>query len=402
MSAPRKPVAGVERVGPAGWRQIADWDEVVAASARPSVFLTLDWMQAWWSSFGAGLEPWLLRVHDREGTTVALVPLYVEQLVRGVGSVRRLGLIGDRSVGSEYLGMAARAGLERDAALAAVARLRAEGVRWDLADLSGLRDGDPAAAELELALARGAARAVAQRHPCSAIALPMDFEVYLSELPPKLRQNYRRRARNLAREFEVRFFLTESEAELEGDLETLFRLHQARWVDAGEWGVFADPRMRRFYLDVSRRLLAAGRLRFWHLEVDGAVRATQFGFVYDGVFHSLQEAFDATFRSDGATGLGVVLRGHVLRACIEEGVRSYDFLGGAEEHKTRWRTSVHHVRRARLTVPGARGRIAWFATVGAESVREAIKGALPDGALPRLRDIRGRYRRAVARQQQRP
>lgn len=399
MSARRKPVAGVERVGPEDWPKIADWDEVVAASARPSVFLTRDWVQAWWSSFGAGLESLLLRVHDREGATIALVPLYVEQLVRSVGRARRLGLIGDRSVGSEYLGMAARAGLERDAALAAVARLRDEGVPWELVELSGLRDGDPAAAELELALARGAARAVAQRHPCSAIALPVDFEVYLSELPPKLRQNYRRRARNLAHEGEIRFFLTESEAELEGHLETLFRLHQARWVDAGEWGVFADPRMRRFYLDVSRRLLAAGRLRFWHLEVDGVVRATQFGFVYDGVFHSLQEAFDATFRN--ATGLGVVLRGHVLRACIEEGIRSYDFLGGAEEHKTRWNTSVHHVRRARFTVPGARGRIAWFATVGAESMREAVKGALPDGALARLRDLRGRYRRAVARQQQR-
>ena len=386
-------------MGPEDWPEIDDWDEVVAASARPSVFLTRDWAHAWWASFGAGLEPWLLRVHDREGTTVALVPLYVEQLAHGVGRVRRLGIIGDRSVGSEYLGIAARAGLERDAALAAVARLRDEGVPWDLADLSGLREGDPAAAELELALARGAARAVDQRHPCSAIVLPADFEVYLSELPPKLRQNYRRRARNLARECEIRFFLTESQAELEDHLETLFRLHQARWVDAGEWGVFADPRMRHFYRDVSRRLLAAGWLRFWHLEVDGAVRATQFGFVYDGVFHSLQEAFDATFRN--ATGLGVVLRGHVLRGCIEEGLRSYDFLGGAEEHKTRWGTSVHHVRRARLTVPGARGRIAWLATVDAEFMREAIKGALPDGALARLRNIRGRYRRAVARQRQR-
>jgi CelD/BcsL family acetyltransferase involved in cellulose biosynthesis len=396
MSARRKPVAEAERVGPEDWRKIDDWDEVVAASARPSVFLTRDWVQAWWSSFGSSLESWLLRVHDRERTTVALVPLYVEPLVGGVaGPVHRLGLIGDRGVGSEYLGMAARAGLERDAARAAVARLRAEGSRWDLADLSGLRDGDPAAAELELALGRGAARAVAEHHPCSAIALPVDFEAYLSELPPKLRQNYRRRTRNLARGFEVRFFLTESEAELQGHLETLFRLHQARWMDAGEWGTFADSRTRCFYLDISRRLLATGRLRFWHLEVDGAVRATQFGFVYDGVFHSLQEAFDTTLRS-GATGLGVVLRGHVLRACIEEGLRSYDFLGGVEEHKTRWRTSVHHVRRARLSVPGARGRIAWLATVGKESAREAVKGVLPDGALARLRDIRGRYRRAVA------
>ena len=35
----------MEFVGPDAWDRIGDWDEVVAESAAPSVFLTRDWVK---------------------------------------------------------------------------------------------------------------------------------------------------------------------------------------------------------------------------------------------------------------------------------------------------------------------------------------------------------------------
>jgi CelD/BcsL family acetyltransferase involved in cellulose biosynthesis len=381
----------VERVAPEAWEGIADWDEVVAEAAVPSVFLTRDWATAWWNSFGPGLDPWLLRVVADDGRTLGIVPFYLERLRRGL--VRRLGLVSDRVVGSEYLGMVARRGAEAEVAQAAGLWLSARELRWDLADLSGLRDADPAAGELERALRPDAARSRVERHPCAAIALPGDFEAYLAGLGPKFRQRYRQRTNRLLRECEVRFFKTASQDELPAHLEVLFRLHQARWIEAGLPGAFADARMRSFYLDVSRRLLRAGRLRFWHLEADGAIRASQYAFAYGGVLHSLQEAFDSEFAPPGVGGLGVILRGQVLRSAIEEGILAYDFLGGSEDHKLRWGASVRGIRRVRIARSGAAGQVAWLATVGAESARESVKGALPEPVLDAYRGVRAGYRR---------
>ena len=383
-------VLEIERVAPEAWERIDDWDELIAESAAPSVFLTRDWITAWWSHFGAGIDPCLLRVMTGNRRTLGIAPMYLERLR---GPARRLGLLGDRVVGSEYLGLAARRGSESEVAGAAASWLAAKQPTWDLADLSGLREDDPAAREFESALRAGAARVDEQEHPCSAVALPADFEDYLAGLGSKFRQSYRQRTNKLLRSCDVRFFRTESEAELPAHLDALFRLHQARWTRAGRPGSFADPRMRSFYDDVSRRLLRSGRLRFWHLQADGAIRACQFAFAYDGVLYSLQEAYDDQFRVPGVGGLGVVLRGQVLRAAIEERLHTYDFLGGVEDHKLRWGASVHTVRRVRLARRGARGGAAWLETVGAGSVRGRVKSALPEPVLNALKGARADYYR---------
>ena len=386
-------VLGVERVAPEAWERIDDWEELIAESAAPSIFLTRDWITAWWSNFGAGMDPCLLHITGN-GRTLGIAPLYLERLR---GPARRLGLLGDRVVGSEYLGLAARHGSEAEVAHAAANWLAAEQPTWDLADLSGLRESDPAAREFEFVLRAGAARVDEQHHSCSAVELPGDFEDYLAGLSSKFRRTYRQRTNKLLRACEVRFLRTESETELPVHLDALFRLHQARWIRAGRPGVFADPRMRSFYLDVSRRLLRSGRLRLWHLQADGAIRASQFAFAYDGVLYSLQEAYDDQFQVPGVGGLGVVLRGHVLRAAIEERLQGYDFLGGVEDHKLRWGASVHTVRRVRLARRGVRGGAAWLATVGAGSVRGWVKSALPEPVLNALRGARADYHRRRGR-----
>jgi CelD/BcsL family acetyltransferase involved in cellulose biosynthesis len=397
--APRAapPKLTVERVAPDRWNGIQDWDDAVAGSSRPSIFLTRDWTTSWWRSFGQRRQPWLLRVVGPEGSTVGLAPLYLERTRGSIPlPVRRLGLIGDRQVGSEYLGLVARAGLEEDAGSAVTAQLAAHEVTWDVAELTGLPDGDPASAALERGLRAAAARVRVEQTPCSVIPLPDDFDTYLAGLGSKFRQSYRQRANRLHRTCDVRIYQTGSEEELEGHLQTLYRLHQARWAAAGYVGSFADPRTRRFYLETSRRFLRAGRLRFWHLEVDGVIRASQYGFAYNRVMHSLQEAYDTTFRLRGVGGLGVVLRGHVLRCSIEEGMDAYDFLGGVEDFKTRWGTSVHHVRGVRMAAPGVRGRLAWAATLQAEAVRGALREMAPEGLVHAVRAARAR--RSAGRQ----
>ena len=65
----------VARVPPERWKLLEDWDVVLAASARPSVFLTRDWVTSWWAAFGRGAEPWLLRVTGPTGETLGLAPL---------------------------------------------------------------------------------------------------------------------------------------------------------------------------------------------------------------------------------------------------------------------------------------------------------------------------------------
>ena len=62
----------------------------------------------------------------------------------------------------------------------------------------------------------------------------------------------------------------------------------------------------------------------------------------------LKTGFDERY---GAFSPGLVLRGEVLRAAIEEGARFYDFLGGPDHYKLRWTAEL----RPRVAVRAYRG-----------------------------------------------
>jgi len=379
-----------ERIPPEQWRSIDDWDDAVDAAACPSVFLTRDWVTAWWASFGTGREPVLIRVAEPGGRTVGLAPLYRERpRLAGPITLRRLGIIGDRVVGSEYLGLVARAGHETAVASAVADRL-ADDARWDVAELKGLVADDPAADALQAELVRAGGHRRVTRHPCSMIHLPDDFDTYLATLGPRFRR--RKRTDGLRRAFpSARIFLTREERQLESHLARLWQIHQVHWNAVGYTGSFADPRMRAFYVDISRRLLAAGTLRFWQLEIDGVIRASQYGFVHHGVLHALQDGYDTSFKAPGVDGLGVVLRAEVLRHAIEtEHLRGYDFLGGVEAFKTRWGTSTHYTHTVHIAARGPRGRLAWLATVGARDLYTRVVAVLPSRLLKRLRAMKRR------------
>src|SRR3954470_18609633 len=97
----------------APWR--GDFDALAAHFAaleepgRPgAAFRSWAWLSAWWKSFSSGREAHVLiaSVAGDHGDIVGLLPLYAERSPLGG---RRLALMGDGVVGSDYLGIIGRA-----------------------------------------------------------------------------------------------------------------------------------------------------------------------------------------------------------------------------------------------------------------------------------------------------
>lgn len=323
---------------------------------------------------------------DKHGRLSGLAPLYFRRLcVAGLGNLPSLRLMSDTEVGSEYLGLLAAPGCEKDFLAALSKELSGQ---WALSDFCGLREaGWPAQHLTEAFAATTSERIYRERHPCSLILLPHDYEAYLASLPHKFRSNVRYRTNKLTKSCQVRLLRTTHEHDLEPHLKCLFAMHQARWWGKGNAGAFYDPRKRAFYRDVSAAFLRRGWLRFYHLEIDGVIRASQFGFVFRGILHSLQEAFDHEFTYSGVGGIGVVLRAMVIREAISEGLTGYDFLGGFEDYKTRWNTITHYTQRLRIGAPGIEGAVAFSATAGVRRMKAWGKRRLPGSLLHVLRRV---------------
>ena len=379
----------IERVPAADrWDRLhPEWSRLLDEVSEPSVFLSPEWVFAWQRHFGRDREAFVIAGWDQSGHLAGLAPFYRRRLGPAVlGGPRILSFLGDDGVGSEYLGILARTGAEQEFLSALARDLEGE---WAWADLRGLREGHLCTNLLIQSLgSRAAKRVHRERSPCSSVPLPGDYEAYLRSLPAKFRTTLRYRTNKLTKNFVVRLVRTSRGEDLEAHLARLFEMHQGRWEAEGHSGSFYHPRKRAFYREVSEGFLRRGWLRFYHLEVDGVIRAAQFGFAFGGVLHSLQEAFDRDFRPQGVGGIGVVLRGMVIRECIAEGLKAYDFLGGEEEFKTRWGTTTHYVERVRIGAPGPAGAFAYACTAEVRVAKLWLREHLP----ARVVEARDRWR----------
>jgi CelD/BcsL family acetyltransferase involved in cellulose biosynthesis len=242
-------------------------------------------------------------------------------------------MMADQATGAEYPDFIVRRDCEREAMRCIVDGLKATKRQWDclwfpsVSGWTGARQRITAAPEL------GGFYAHSRPARFAHIELPPTIEAYERSLSDNRRKQFRTQRSKILGKSGATVTRCASIEELPAYLDTLFELHNARRKLLGEEGTFSrKPDKVRFYRDFAPKALAAGWLWLFALRDGGAIKAVQLGYVYNNVFHQMQEGFDPEY----TPGAGNVLRLEVIRECIAGGIRDYDFLGGYTEHKRRW------------------------------------------------------------------
>ncbi len=311
----------------------ASWNELLASYPLATMFSTPEWLMPWWRSFGKD-QILMVAGFFANSRLIALAPLALAPFrIAGPISLRRLRLMGDGSKDSDNLDLPVRPEFEDRFAASLLHFLESERNSWDFAELNTLPPQSPGAIALRRLLGRRKWVAIEKPRPASAIPLPATWEEYLGQLSSEDQKNLVRYARRLEKRYAVQIYRCSAESQLTKCLEALFQHHQARWEAAGEAGSFRSQERTSFYYQLSRSLMALGRLDLWVLELEGSVVAAQFGFRYGRQVFQLQEGNDPKHASDR---VGFVLRGHVMKQLIADGIQTYDFLGGELGYKARW------------------------------------------------------------------
>src|SRR5512135_656505 len=95
----------VERVDRQHFEQSqAEWNRLVQSMARPAVFCTWEWIEAWWRHFGHRFEPVMFFIY-RGADLVGILPLALRRLIieDAVLAGRALTYCGSQELGSDHL-----------------------------------------------------------------------------------------------------------------------------------------------------------------------------------------------------------------------------------------------------------------------------------------------------------
>jgi CelD/BcsL family acetyltransferase involved in cellulose biosynthesis len=293
-----------------------DWEPLAERSRN--VFATWEWARTWWRHFGRDRQLLLTVCRGAQGRAVAIVPLCMSS----VGPVRTMRFVGHGP--ADQLGPVCAPADRGHAAQALLWALRHRDCRWDLflAETLPVEDGWPA-------VLGGTVR---RRESSPVLDLAgLDWEAFLASRSSNFREQVRRRERNLARRHALRYRLTDDPAHLDDDLDVLFRLHDERW--AGERSSALTAPARAFHREFAELALQRGWLRLWIMEADGEPVAAWYGFRFGGA----ECYYQAGRRRDwDRSSVGFVLLAHSIREAMNDGMREYRLLRGAEEYKARF------------------------------------------------------------------
>jgi CelD/BcsL family acetyltransferase involved in cellulose biosynthesis len=271
-------------------------------------FRSAAWMLAWWRYFGTG-HP-VVAVAREGGDTVGLLACYLLDEPAG----RRLLPMGAGI--TDYQDALGAGGPALLAAVLETAR-QAGAAACDFTDLP------PGAVLRTLPVPAGWRDRLDETDACPVLGSPA--------VPPG-RQRDRRQALHRAERLGG-CAIEVAEADTLGPaLETLFRLHAARWRACGGTGVLADPRVLAFHRLAAPALLAEGALRLAVLRIAGTPAAACHALLAPGHIFFYLGGFDPAFSYESP---GTILLGHLIEQALAEG-RGVHFLRGAEPYKYAW------------------------------------------------------------------
>lgn len=359
------------------------WDELLSAYPGATTFSTWEWLASWWRNFAKNDQLLVLGFFQGE-MLVGLAPLSITPYRTPARlTLKLLRLMGDGSGDSDNLDFPVLPGYEGQFASALVNYLEKQRL-WDFCELNTLPPDSPAAGALLTLVKQRGWKAASSTRVASAISLPDTWEAYLQQLPSEDQKNLVRYTKRLEKRYQTRIYRVTDETQLPACLEAMFRLHQARWQADGQPGSFGSAERRAFYYDLSRALLKRGWLEFWVMELNGAIASAQYAFRYRDKVFQLQEGNDPANSSDR---VGFLLRGHVMKQLIAEGVRLYDFLGGEPGYKARWGAQVGQYLDIHFARPFSLGAAYLWTLQNAAVSKEWLRRKLPKSTWQKLHKI---------------
>jgi hypothetical protein len=321
------------------------------------------WLLTWWQVFGASEGRQLAAGLIYDGSRLVGIAPFLRRLCfhRRVLPYRRVEFLatGEKQqdeIRSDYLEVVAEPGYEK-------AVFDALADAWMAGTLGPFDEIVLAALDGDLPIWKFAVEALAERGlliealpvggqllaPALYVRLPDSWEGYLAALSGTDRYFVNRSIRDFDRwaGSDATFERVKSREDLAKGRKLLMQLHEERWQEAGQGGVFASPLFTAFHDTLMPMLLERNALELVWLSVRGQPVAV----LYNVIWQNKTIAYQSGRAMDVPKGVrpGIILHLRMIRAAIEAGRTEYDFLLGASQYKAKLSNASRPVIRIRAS-----------------------------------------------------
>ncbi len=310
------------------------WDELAHNDPRDGFFRTSVWYRAWIEHVRPDVEPFVVLVRDG-AKIVGLAPL-CRLVYRDLGfRLKAIAWAGREVVSGDFLDFISEKELRPEVISVILTFLYEARSTWGLLVMGELlKDGASYDALGNLGQRHGVPTHRQENRICPYIALPGTFDEYLGTMSSSVRYHVRRRMRDIEKKGACLEVYSEPQ-EISGHLNTLTRLHLARWRRDNLSGTLGRTGFEAFLRQVCANPTSGSSCRLFQLTHEGAPFAALLMFYFGQSALYYQAGWDPDSPMTSCSP-GVVVMAHSIRDAINRGFRYYEFLRGDEAYKLRW------------------------------------------------------------------
>ncbi len=367
----------------------SEWTELYSKS-KCAPFSSWEWLSVWHSNFGNKKEPYILKAF-RDNQLVGILPLFIEQKSFFGFKISRVGLIGEKHGGADYLDLITdETDCEQIATAFAeflVSEKGFEQISFEYVDKHSI------IALILQKMAKLNSKWKARYSVSRSTNSPL---VNLSGNPDELLKqsrrytNYKRRLNQLQKidgfEFRTITFVEETEAAFE----RFYYLHEKRWAESGGSELSGHPKLLSFQRDLISNLTAADLLCFNELWIEGKCRASVYGLQNGDVFYYYNAGYDLEWAKKS---VGLVLIGLSIKNAAERGIKTYDFLRGDEVYKFDWANEKNELLNIEINRPTIAVKAENGICESLSLVNRLAKSLLPQGFGEKLLGLCRKFKR---------
>ncbi|MBI5701760.1 GNAT family N-acetyltransferase [Candidatus Saganbacteria bacterium] len=304
------------------------WDELLQQCQNNTIFLTFEWLLAWWEDYGAGHKLFIIIIRN-DKNIIAIAPFMITK-------ERKLQFIGHDV--SDYLDIIIADEKEKCFELI-FETLKRFGNEWDWAEFVYIPQDSPFFGLWEKNLKKLKTIQYEIKLDCFSIVLDLyknggNWESLEKTLPPKRRNDLKRCSRLLNEMGKLSFHRLSKFKEIEAAFAYFASNHKRRWKEAGQGSQFDSDLQNKHYLNTARMLAPKGWVELSCIMIDGEYVAMAFGYIYEGRYYYYTPTFNPDYWKCSP---GNVLIKYLIESFYQEGkIKVFDMLRGQEKYKYSW------------------------------------------------------------------
>lgn len=289
------------------------------------VFQTFDWLSRWIEIVGKpvhAIDPRIVIVR-KLGEIELILPLGIRRH-RGVSLLEWLG-----GIHADYQGPLVKIDFNKEALGAVWKLIKKTLPKFDAVffrSQSGDKDyqGNPFLNSI-----------VTEHARAYSICINGAWEKYQTDrVNPKLRADSRRQKKRLKELGDLKFVVASDHETAKRLTQVMFDQKRRRFKDTNCSDILAMEEYRLFYEKITDDLLTSKMIHVSALEINDQVIASHWGALYRNHFYYLMPAFAGGDWKRYSPGR--LLLESLLEWCFNNGVKKFDFTGGAEAYKLDW------------------------------------------------------------------